>query len=258
MSVVANRTAEDRHLEVDVDAFRDDGFTFVSKLFTDAEVAEYRRAAEEFLDLSNRNDQVGLVTTTDAWEKDDTLRELALHPRLGAIAERLAGRPLRIWGGEILAKRPHEQLGSPLHDDKPTSLLDTKISFNAWIPLVDVPVAGSTMTFLPGSHRRGGPDRVDMSELDGDGFQTYLLKHWPELEWRPRVTVPLRAGGATFHHERTAHGTGPNTTHQLRIAFVVTFTDADAVYRPMPGRDPLPMDAGQPIDPARYPRALRV
>lgn len=254
MRVVANQT--DEHIEVDVDGFRDDGFTYLADLFTDEEISRYRQAAEQFIDPSDHNAQAGLITTTDAWEHNDTLRELALHPRLGAIAEQLAGAPLRIWGGEILAKKPHDK-ASPLHDDKPTSLLHTAISFNAWIPLVDVPVARSTMTFLPGSHRRRGPDRVDISELDGDGFHTYLLKHWPELEWSPRVTVPLRAGGVTFHHERTAHETGPNTTDQLRLAFVVTFTDANATYAPMPGRDPLPMDAGQPIDPQRYPRAVR-
>lgn len=111
------------------------------------------------------------------------------------------------------------------------------------------------MTFLPGSHRRPGPERVDLAKLQGDALQTYMVDHWPELEWNPRVTVPLRAGGATFHHNRTAHEAGPNTTDQIRLAFVVTFIDAGATYRPMPGHGPLPMEAGQPIDPERYPRA---
>lgn len=241
--------------EVRVDEFRDDGFSFVSEVFTQDEVARYRRAAGRMIDPGSRNAQVGLVATTDAWEKDETLRELALHPRLGAIAERLAGRPLRIWGGEVLAKGPHEKTASHLHDDLPTSLLDSPITFNAWIALVDVPVARGAMTFLPGSHRRPGPERVELAKMQGDAMPTYLVDNWPEMEWSPRVTVPLRAGGVTFHHNRTAHEAGPNTTDQIRLAFVVTFTDAEATYKPMPGHDPLPMEAGQPIDPERYPRA---
>ncbi|WP_378730605.1 phytanoyl-CoA dioxygenase family protein [Nocardia brasiliensis] len=238
-----------------VDAFRTDGFTVLPELFTDSEIARYRRAALRIIDPGDRNAQVGLITTTDAWESDETLRELALHPRLGAIAEHLADRPLRIWGGEVLAKQPHETTPSHLHDDLVASLLDSPITFNAWIALVDVPVERGAMTFLPGSHRRPGPQRVELSELDGDAFRTYLFDHWPQLQWSPRVTVPLRAGGVTFHHNRTAHEAGPNTTDQIRLAFVVTFTDAAATYRPMPGHDPLPMEAGQPIDPERYPRA---
>lgn len=238
-----------------VGAFRTDGFTVVPDLFTDSDIARYRWAAQRIIDPDNRNAQVGLITTTDAWEKDQTLRELALHPRLGAIAEQLADRPLRIWGGEVLAKQPHETTPSHLHDDLIASLLDSPITFNAWIALTDVPIERSAMAFLPGSHRRPGPERIELDKAEGDAFGTYMLDHWPQLAWCPRVTVPLRAGGVTFHHNRTAHEAGPNTTDQIRLAFVVTFTDAEATYKPMPGHDPLPMETGQPIDPQRYPRA---
>ncbi|WP_163570000.1 phytanoyl-CoA dioxygenase family protein [Fodinicola feengrottensis] len=170
----------------------------------------------------------------------------------GLWAERLAGRRLRIWGGEVLAKQPHERTPSYLHDDQVSSLLDSPITFNAWIALVDVPVARGAMSFLPGSHRRPGPDRVTVADLPNDAFASYLLDTWPDLQWKRRMTIPLRAGGATFHHDRTAHEAGPNTTDQIRLAFVVTFTAAEARYRPQKGRDPLAMTAGQPIDPDRY------
>ncbi|MFI1916119.1 phytanoyl-CoA dioxygenase family protein [Nocardia sp. NPDC020380] len=237
------------------DAFHTDGFLAFPELFTESETARYRQAAERIIDPANHNAQIGLITTTDAWEKDPTLRELALHPRLGTLAERLAGRPLRIWGGEVLAKKPHETTPSHLHDDLVTSLLDSPITFNAWIALVDVPIERGAMTFLPGSHRRPGPERVALDHIQDNTFPTYMVEHWPQLEWHPRITVPLRAGGVTFHHNRTAHAAGPNTTDQIRLAFVVTFTDATATYKPIPGHDPLPMKPGQPIDPDRYPRA---
>ncbi|MVU81356.1 phytanoyl-CoA dioxygenase family protein [Nocardia sp. ET3-3] len=236
------------------DQFHRDGFTVVPELFTEDEIGIYRRAAQQFVDPRHRTAQVGLIATTDAWEKNETLRELALHPRLGAAAERLAGRPLRVWGGEILAKPPHEPTPSGLHEDMTFSLLDSALTFNAWIALVDVPVQRGAMTFLPGSHRRPGPERADFETVRGDAFATYLIDTWPGLQWNPRITVPVRAGGVTFHHNRTAHEAGPNSTDEIRLAFVVTFTDAGATYRPVPGSDPLPMRAGQPIDPVRYPR----
>ncbi|MFE6923581.1 phytanoyl-CoA dioxygenase family protein [Nocardia sp. NPDC057663] len=238
--------------DTDTDRFDRDGFAVVPELFTAAELNRYRQAALDFMDQGNRFAEVGLVRTTDAWEQNDILRELALHPRLGAVAERLAGRPLRIWGGEIMAKLPHEQVPSHLHDDLSASMLGSTFTLNAWVALVDVPVQRGAMIFLPGSHRRSGPERVPFGEIE---LGTYMTTTWPELEWSPRVTVPLRAGGVTFHQNRTAHAAGTNSTDVLRLAFAVTFADAEtATYQPLPGHDFLPMRVGEPIDPERYPR----
>ena len=51
------------------------------------------------------------------------------------------------------------------------------------------------------------------------------------------VSVPLDAGGATFHHPRTFHHTGPNATGRRRRA------DADEVQTP-------PVPAGSRADAA--------
>jgi ectoine hydroxylase-related dioxygenase (phytanoyl-CoA dioxygenase family) len=67
------------------------------------------------------------------------------------------------------------------------------------------------------------------------------------------VTVPLRAGDVTFHHRRTAHLAGANTTREARVSMLITFTDAEATYRPLPGHDPLPYQAGQRLPDERYP-----
>lgn len=48
-----------------------------------------------------------------------------------------------------------------------------------------------------------------------------------------------------------------NTSDQARLSFLVTFTDADAIYRPLPGRDPLDLRPGQPLPDQRYPRTPR-
>lgn len=74
-----------------------------------------------------------------------------------------------------------------------------------------------------------------------------------------RVDLPvwLRAGDATFHQSRTVHEAGGNRTDEIRLGVIVTFTDAEATYRPHPDNDPLPLKAGQPIAGDRYPRAGR-
>lgn len=242
-----------------VEDFREHGFTHVPRLLTTDEVARFRCAAEEALAAQSTTDEefgTRIVSTTDAWERHRVLRELALHPRIGALAERLAGMPLRVWGGEVLRKDPERSAPTGWHDDLTFALLDSRLIFNAWIALVDVPAERGCLTFLPGSHRRGGPDRVELAEHTRDP-DNYLFTRWPELRWSPRVTVPLRAGDATFHRGRTAHYAGANTSADVRLSFVVTFTDADATYRPLPGHDPLDLSPGEPIPDHRYPRTPR-
>lgn len=243
------------HTEPAVTDFRESGFVHLPSLLTADEVTRFRAAAEEALATrSNTDEEFGtrIVATTDAWEHHPTLRELALHPRIGALAEQLAGMSLRVWGGEVLRKDPDHSAPTGWHDDLTFALLDSRLIFNAWIALVDVPVERGCLTFLPGSHRRGGPERVELAEHTADP-DDYLFTRWPELRWSPRVTVPLQAGDATFHQARTAHYAGANTGDQPRLSFLVTFTDAEATYRPLPGHDPLDLSPGQPLPDHRYP-----
>jgi ectoine hydroxylase-related dioxygenase (phytanoyl-CoA dioxygenase family) len=164
--------------------------------------------------------------------------------------------PLRVWDGEVLNKEPGSTGQTKWHDDLTFTFLESRLTFNAWIALVDVPVDSGCMTYMPGSHRRPGPYRVDLSDMGGDA-DTYLFRHWPELEWHRRVSVPVRAGGVAFHHSRTAHAAGGNGTGNARLAFVVTYTDAEATYRPQVGFDPMDLKPGQPIPDDRYPRVSR-
>jgi hypothetical protein len=201
---------------------------------------------------------LGIVATTDAREHRDTLGGVALDPRLGAIARRLAGMPLRVWGGEVLVKNPGDNGSTGLHDDEAFALLDSRITLNAWVALIDVPVERGCLTFLPGSHRRGGQERIDptqpsLSDVAREDADSDLFTYWPQLRWSPRVTVPLRAGDVTFHQRRTVHLAGANTASEARVSMLITFTDAEATYRPLPGHDPLPYQAGQRLPTDAFP-----
>lgn len=157
--------------------------------------------------------------------------------------------PLRVWGGNALIKAPDGDRPAGLHDDQTSELLHSRITLNAWVALVDVPVERGCLTFLPGSHLRGWPERIDitginLTDLAREETQSYIYGYWPELQWVPRVIVPLRAGDVTFHHRRTAHAAGPNRTGDHRVSMLITYTGAEATYQPLPGHDPLPYQPG--------------
>jgi phytanoyl-CoA hydroxylase len=230
----ANPIAADDNIERLVGDFRQHGFVRIPQLLSEQELPQLRAAAQQTVvaeQATKHIDDAGIVATVDAWEHNQTLRQLALDPRLGSIAEQLAGMPLRVFGGEVLVKTPKNNQRTGLHDDTPCELLDSRITLTAWVALVDVPVERGCLTFLPGSHRRGGPQRIGLSDIHfndavRDDTGSYLFDHWPELRWTPRVTVPLRAGDATFHHRRTAHSAGANHTANDGVSMVITYTDA--------------------------------
>ncbi|MFD0395290.1 phytanoyl-CoA dioxygenase family protein [Streptomyces nogalater] len=79
----------------------------------------------------------------------------------------------------------------------------------------------------------------------------------------PRVTVPLRAGDCTFHHARTVHSAGANSTDEPRLSTSAVYMDATAAYRPtgiaflddLPGTGADPLREGAPSPATASPAA---
>lgn len=242
-----------------IEDFRDQGFVRVRGLLTADEVAHYRRVAVDAIDQGiGKKAGIGggrtkLLSTKDALRTNAELRSLACHPRLGVTAERLAGLPLRVWGGDAFVKHPGDDDPTIWHDDLTFVPLDSRMTMNAWVALVDVPAERGALTFIPRSHQRPDPYRGDIA-LAKEIPYSYLFSQWPELEWGARTTVPVRAGDVTFHQSRVAHTAAGNTTDDARVAFIVTFTDAEATYHPLGAHDPAGLPLGASLPDNLYPQ----
>ncbi|MET8875625.1 phytanoyl-CoA dioxygenase family protein [Nocardia sp. NPDC004604] len=243
-----------------VTTFQEYGFVRIPGLIPADEVAQWRKIALDTIEEDGRNAGMGgggtaLKTTSDPWWKHETLLGLVRHPRVGAVAEQLSGTPMRVWSGQAYAKHPQDEVPTIWHEDLTLTPLDSPMNVNAWIALVDVPVERGCLIFLPNSHKRPGPHRAEVAEVRNHPT-TYMFAEWPELEWGPRVTVPLRAGDVTFHQSTVGHASGGNVSDGVRLAFITTYTGATAIYQPRPGHQRMDMDLepGQQLPDHRYPR----
>jgi hypothetical protein len=148
---------------------------------------------------------------------DTTFRRNAR--RYAAALLRQHEEDLSAWG-QFIYKPPLDGAATPWHQDE--AYWDPEREYHAvaaWLPLHDVTVERSCMQFVAGSHRSGEIHLHDRTTDERKGRQL-------EVEGADRlnaVACPLSAGGATFHHHRTLHCTGPNTTTEPRIAFVLEF-----------------------------------
>lgn len=245
------QTTADNLSDEIITTFRNRGFARVPGIITKEEAARYRAAA---LEASARNasgrERDVFSQHVNVWREDETMRELTLHPNVGAVAQRLAGAALRLWHDHILIKQPHNEVATEFHQDQPYWPHDhSPNALSAWIALGDVPVERGCMTFIPGSHEHRGLEAQNL--LDGRD----LFQKCPELEYEERITLPLQAGDCTFHHARCAHMATPNSTDEARVAHVIIFIDQTTTYveKNHVVTDSLDLEPGQVLEGEMFP-----
>ncbi len=232
------------------------GFIHIPNIISKEEAADFRQAALDVAArLQDRNSQTEKKVFSqhvNVWRQDETMKALTLHPNLAAVATKLAAVPLRLWHDHILIKPPQNQAPTHYHQDGPFWPHDQRpgVSLSAWVALVDVPVERGCMTFIPGQHR--------ISDLRPQNLRDEhdLMGLAPEMQWQERVTVPLRAGDCTFHHQFTPHMANANVTDDPRVAHVIIYMAADTRYtgKGHPVTDPIAPTVGEVLDHEIFPR----
>jgi hypothetical protein len=218
--------------DAEVERFREQGFLSVERITTDEEVAWLARVWDEL--FADRRSWFDLATPFGALDRvrvgqmllpearAPALRETLYFRNARRIAARLLARDetsLEAWGHLVL-KPAHEGLATPWHQDE--SYWEPAFDYHAvgaWLPLEDVDGENGCMCFVPGSHRA---DVLPHRNLDGDP-RLHLLEVDVPVDTSGAVEVPLRVGGATFHHPRTLHATAPNSTPRPRRAVANEF-----------------------------------
>lgn len=233
--------------------YRHDGFLRVPRVLTPAEVERYRSAAERTLADRGAMDPANPTfrQVVNVWRDAPEMAGLTMHPGLAGLASQLAGVRLRLWHDQMLVKPPHNGAPTEFHQDAPYwPHAGSRHSLSAWVALVDVPVERGCMSFLPAQHHRTDLRAVDLTDAHD------LMSVAPDLVYAPRVTLPLRAGDATFHHGLTPHTANANATDEPRFAHVVIYMDAETWYdgRPHVVTDGTGLEVGAPFPDALCPR----
>ena len=249
LTTVATLTAQQ------IQTYRDRGFVHIPNIISKAEAETYCQAALDaaarLQDRNTQTEQKVFSQHVNVWLQDEAMKGLTLHPNIAAIAGKLASVPLRLWHDHILIKPPHNEAPTHYHQDGPYWPHDNRPghSLSAWVALVDVPVERGCMTFIPGQH-----NTIDLRPQNlrdaGD-----LISLAPEMQWQERITIPLRAGDCTFHHQFTPHMATANLTDDPRVAHIIIYMDADTRYtgKAHVVTDPLPLSEGDILEHEIFP-----
>jgi ectoine hydroxylase-related dioxygenase (phytanoyl-CoA dioxygenase family) len=149
------------------------------------------------------------------------LAEALFRANAAAIAIQLLGVEARFTGDHAIRKAPHSGVETPWHQDEAYWDPDKEFSsLSIWIPLQEATLENGCMQFVPGSHRQ---EVLPHHPIGNDPAVIGLEVDNVEALAKNAVACPLPAGGATIHHSRTLHYTGPNASNQPRRAYILAF-----------------------------------
>jgi ectoine hydroxylase-related dioxygenase (phytanoyl-CoA dioxygenase family) len=230
------------------ESFRRAGFVIVAEGFVDDDAVEALRARFDPLfagsyETGIRPDEVNWVPGRDpedrtrqicnGWKADRTIAAQTLAEQTGRLAAELMG-----WGGVRLVQdnviwKPPGAKPLGMHQDG--SYLDYLVPpemITCWIALDDTAAAAGTITYASGSHRwpRSLENRGEF-HAPADWLAP-VRRACPPGEEPELVPVAVRAGGATFHHFNTFHGSGPNTATTHRRSVISHLVPAETRFHP--------------------------
>jgi ectoine hydroxylase-related dioxygenase (phytanoyl-CoA dioxygenase family) len=228
-------------------SFDDDGFVVVEQLIDSNHIDKLHRA---FADLFNGKFETGVRPDEVNWQQADgdpsltrqicngwranrDIAAIVLDESIGKAIATLGGWPgVRIMIDNVIWKPPAtKSLG--FHQDSaylawftPSDLL------TCWIALDETFAEGGTIEFARGSHRwhRREPE----GEFHAPADYRKPMHRAAELEAvDPEVAyVEVPAGGGSFHHGWTWHGSGANNSAQPRRSLVLHAMRSDVEYVP--------------------------
>lgn len=169
---------------------------------------------------------------------DPDIRKLISSPILGEWAARVTGaQMIQVWWVQLLYK-PSLPLGAKAptnvgwHQDMQYWIEwqpDSEV-FTAWVALSDVTEDAGPMIFVPRSHKWGMTEGGDFFDQD-IASQKGAIKI-PEGEEWTEVKDVLPAGGFSFHHCHTIHGSGANHCGMPRRSFAIHLRTEKSTLNP--------------------------
>ncbi|HEY6426108.1 MAG TPA: phytanoyl-CoA dioxygenase family protein [Acidimicrobiales bacterium] len=211
-----------------VAAFRRDGFVVVPDLLSEDEVRRYGTAVDEAVARRSRHDTRGLaeksryeqsfIQCQNLWEDSPNVRPLDFHPRIAGTAARLLDVDVvRLWHDQALYKEPGGRETDP-HQDQPYWPIVETDTITAWIPFDGSTLQNGAMGYLPGSHRLGVREFVNIFFGEPEDVLARSELTGIEPMW---VEVP--AGSVAYHHGLTFHLARPNATGTVRRVHTAIF-----------------------------------
>ena len=213
--------------------FDDDGFVVIEGVFDAGEIADItveidRFEAEADALLRQRADGRMLIAESGAITfsvhlaaRSPRLAAFVRHPALLGLCADLVGPDVNLYWDQAVYKKPEKPRRFPWHQDNGYAYVDPQQYLTCWIALTDATEENGCPQVARGLHQQG---TLRHSYVDPLGFECFS-------DPPDRVAAPVAAGGIVVFSSLTPHLTGPNTTGEVRKAYIVQYAPQGARIR---------------------------
>jgi phytanoyl-CoA hydroxylase len=229
-----------------VAAFQRDGFLIVEEGLVSERALEllrgrYERLFEGEYETGIRPDEVNWVPGRDpedrtrqlcnAWKADTVIAAQVLSERIGRLAAGLMGyRGVRILQDNVLWKPPGTKAIGFHQDSSYAGYLVPPEMVTCWVSLHDTAADAGPLELVRGSNHwpKSPPERTRFHAPDDWLAGARAAAPDDELDVVP---VVVKAGGGSFHHGLTWHGSAPNENATVaRMALVSHFVPVETRF----------------------------
>ena len=222
-------------------AFVDDGYVVVQHVLepgerseVTAELDDLEAGVDRFLATQEGGrfhiaEQGAITFSPHAVLSSVAARAVARHRILVGLCRDLLGPDVNLYWDQAVYKKTEKPRRFPWHQDNGYTFVEPQMYLTCWLALTDATVDNGCPWVVPGAHRHGT-----------------LRHHWVDpIGWQcfddpaGALPAPVPAGGALVFSSVTPHMTGPNTTGEVRKAYIVQYAvDGTEVLQGDPDQGP--------------------
>ena len=161
----------------------------------------------------------------------EELRQLALHPILGAIAAKLTrSSEIRLLDDQLISKPPKTNTPIGWHTDRAYwATCTSEKLLTAWVPFIDCDETLGPLVVIDRSNHWSNLEHMRL--FNEPNMEDIEARFWQNKEV-VKVPMTLKKGQVSFHNGWTVHGSYPNRSERVRTAMAIHYQDGDNRYRP--------------------------
>jgi phytanoyl-CoA hydroxylase len=222
----ADGRAPFRRLSIDQAAQFDElGFVVLEHVFTDEELAPVIAATDALEAKSDRflaglegerfsiAERGAITFALYPVLADEAARRFAAHPVFLDLCHDLIGPDVRLYHDQAVYKKPEKPRRFPWHQDNGYNFVEPQQYLTCWVALTDATELNGCPQVVPGLHRLG-----TLRHHFNDPLGWEIFENHPDA-----VAAPVSKGGVVVFSSLSPHLTGPNTTDQVRKAYILQY-----------------------------------
>ena len=253
--------------------FKENGFIHGIPLLTETQIEALREQLAQMVDPDHdgreffyeyHSNESGDAETVlfhalGAWRVRPAFHDILWNPAFLMAAYQLLGKGFHLFHDQLFSKPANHGSVVAWHQDYSYWTWTTPMAhLTCWMGLDNVDTENGCMYYVPGSHKWGLVDKLDLAG-DMDAVRGLLT---PEqiADFERKTPIEMKAGEASFHHPLLMHGSYENRSgRQRRATLINVFADGVISNREddspdSPGTDNYPkVPKGQPMDGTYYP-----